>query len=171
MVSDQVCIPSCWYFLCRDIMTAFANVWTWTILLLVWFVALRKTFQFMFFLAIMFFLLMSLIPWIQEVVYLYIIVTCLILSFCRGNLAFKCHWILSKLMEIASSIYLFLMSGMNYSLELSYYWAFSLVAAWELQPHFSYLLWLRRISPFLFMKRIFGLICRYRDSIGPFTVM
>ena len=44
-------------------------------------------------------------PWIQEVVYLYmlIIVTCLILS------AFMCRWILSK--EIATSIYLFFLSG------------------------------------------------------------
>ena len=32
-------------------------------------------------------------------------------------------------MEIATSIYLFLMSGMNFSLELSDYWAFSLVHA------------------------------------------
>ena len=69
----------------------------------------------------------------QEVMFLYmlIIVTCLIVSFCRDNLAFKCHWILSKLMEIATctSICLFLMSGMNLSLELSDYWAFSLVHA------------------------------------------
>ena len=37
-------------------------------------------------------------------------------------------------MEIATSIYLFLMSGMNFSLELSDYWAFSLVhAACKLQ--------------------------------------
>ena len=80
--------------------------------------------------------ILCLIPWIQEVVYLYmfIIVTWLIVSACRGNLAFKCHWILSKLMEIATSIYLFLMSGINFSLELSDYWAFSLVhAACKLQ--------------------------------------
>ena len=63
-----------------------------------------------------------------------IIVTCLIVCVCRGNLAFKCHWILSKLIEIATSIYLFLMSGMNFSLELSDYWAFLLVhAACKLQ--------------------------------------
>ena len=41
---------------------------------------------------------------------------------------------LSKWMETGTSIYLFLMSGMNFSLELSDYWAFSLVhAACKLQ--------------------------------------
>ena len=80
--------------------------------------------------------ILCLIPWIQEVVYLYmlIIVTCPNLSFCRGKLTFKCHWILSKFMEVATSIYLFLMSGMKFYLELSDYWAFSLVhAACKLQ--------------------------------------
>ena len=55
--------------------------------------------------------ILCLIPWIRhKVVYLYmlIIVTCLIVSVCRGNLAFKCHLILSKIMEMATSIYLFL---------------------------------------------------------------
>ena len=68
--------------------------------------------------------ILCLIPRIQEVVYLYtlIIVTCLILSVCRGNLAFIYCLILSKLMAIATSIYLFLMSGMNFSLELSVFW-------------------------------------------------
>ena len=97
--------------------------------------------------------ILCLIPRIQEVVYLYMlnIVTCLILSVCRGKLAFKCHWILSKLMEIATSICLFLMSGTNFSLELSNYWAFSLVhAACKLQSavvritaSLLYLLWIR----------------------------
>ena len=75
--------------------------------------------------------MLCLIPWIQQVVYPYmlVVVTCLILSVCRGNLAFKSHWILSKLMEIATSIYLFLMSEMKFSLELSDYWAFLLVHA------------------------------------------
>ena len=80
--------------------------------------------------------LMSYSPNTRGIVYLYmlIIVTCLILYVCRGNLAFKCHWILSKFMEIATSIYLFLISGMNFSLELSDYWAFSLMhAACKLQ--------------------------------------
>ena len=63
--------------------------------------------------------------------YMLIILTCLILSVCRGNLAFKCHLNLSELIEIATctSIYLFLMSRINISLELSDYWAFSLVYA------------------------------------------
>ena len=53
--------------------------------------------------------ILCLIPWIQEVVYLYmlIVVICLIVSVCRDNLAIKCHWILRKLMEIAAFIYLY----------------------------------------------------------------
>ena len=43
------------------------------------------------------------------------------------NLAPKCHWIWSNLMEIPASIYLFLMSGINFSLELSDYWSFSML--------------------------------------------
>ena len=40
--------------------------------------------------------ILSLIPWIQEVVYLYmlIIVTCLMLSVCGSNLAFKLNIII-----------------------------------------------------------------------------
>ena len=57
-------------------------------------------------------------------------------------------------MEIATSIYLFLMSGMNFSLELSDYWAFSLVhAACKLHSvvvritaSISYLSWISQIG-------------------------
>ena len=74
--------------------------------------------------------MLCLIPRIQEVVYLYIVTTetCLISYVCASGATFsfsKC--ILSKLMEIDTSIYLFLMSGMNFSLKRSDYQTFSLV--------------------------------------------
>ena len=42
-----------------------------------------------------------------------IMVTCLILSVCRGTLAFKCQWILSKLMEIVIHLFILYMSDRN----------------------------------------------------------
>ena len=70
-----------------------------------------------------------------------IMVTCLILSVCRGNLAFKCHWILSKLMKVATFIY-------SLRQEWTFLWNYQIIgpSRWYMQ-HVSYRVWLWELQP------------------------